>query len=88
MLEHIEKVALECGVIDPLSSVVISDTHNNVKHTSKKSDNDSETIRSNDVSPFWDENSDIKDDEGYNTSANDQKEEEECKVDHKIVDNY
>ena len=76
--EHIEKVALECGDIDQQSSVLISDTHNNVKQASKKSDNDTETIRSNDVIPFWDENSDIKDDEGYNTSANDQKEEEEC----------
>ena len=62
--EHIEKVALECGDIDPRSSVVISDTHDNVKQASKKSDNDTETIQSNDVIPFWDENSDIKDDEG------------------------
>ena len=83
--EHIEKVALECGDIDPRSSVVISDTHNNVKQASKKSNNDTETLRSNDVSPFWDENSDIRDDEGYNTSASNQKEEEECKVDHKML---
>ncbi len=61
--------------------MVISDTHDNVKQASKKSDNDTETIRSNDVSPFWDENSDIEDDEVYNTSANDQK-KEECEVDH------
>ena len=86
--EHIEKVALECGDIDPRSSVVISDTHNNVKQASKKSDNDTETIRSNDVIPFWDENSDIEDDEGYNTSANNQKQEEECEVDQKIVDDF
>ena len=86
--EHIEKVALECGDIDPWSSVVISDTNNNVKQASKKSDNDTETMRSNDVIQFWDENSDIEDDEGYNISANDQKQEEECEVDHKIVDDY
>ena len=86
--EHIEKVALECGDIDPQSSVVISDTHNNIKQASKKSDNGTETIRSNDVIQFWYENSYIEDDEGYNTSANNQKQEEECEVDHKIVDNY
>ena len=67
--------------------MVIYDTHKNVKQASKKSDNDTETIWSNDVIPFWDENSDIEDDEGYDTSANDQKEEEECKVDYKLVDN-